>query len=279
MDAYEALEARFVAWAETRPDIRLALVVGSRARPEPDPWGDLDVVILTTAPEAYAGRDWIGDLGEPWAAFQQPIRAEVVEWLIVYAGGLDFDLAVFPVSAPLTPAQVVEAHLEEVLARGWRILLDRDGGMGQLDFPVPQAQPPDAEAFQQAVHGFWRYVERAAKKLRRGELWMAKGLVDGTLKTGLLVMLEWHAGAGGAADAWYDGHHLEAWADPRALAALPETFARYETGDLWRALRATMTLYGWLGRETAARLGLVYPAETEAHIRAWVETLEEERGR
>jgi aminoglycoside 6-adenylyltransferase len=203
----------------------------------------------------------------------------VVEWLIVYAGGLDFDLAVFPVSAPLTPAQVVEAHLEEVLARGWRVLLDRDGGMTGLDFPAPQAQPPDAEAFQQAVHGFWRYVERAAKKLRRGELWMAKGLVDGTLKTALLVMLEWHAGAGGAADAWYDGHHLEAWADPRALAALPETFARYETGDLWRALRATMTLYGWLGRETAARLGLVYPAETEAHIRAWVETLEEERGR
>ena len=44
-EAYEWLIARFSEWAQTQPDIRLAFVIGSRARVEDHPadeWADLD---------------------------------------------------------------------------------------------------------------------------------------------------------------------------------------------------------------------------------------------
>ena len=46
----EQLEDRFVTWAKGRPDIRAAIVIGSRARRErpADAWSDLDIVFFTT---------------------------------------------------------------------------------------------------------------------------------------------------------------------------------------------------------------------------------------
>jgi aminoglycoside 6-adenylyltransferase len=273
MDAlYRELETQFGAWAQARPDIRLALVVGSRARSEPDPWGDLDGVIFTTASEAYADGGWIGELGTAWAAYQGLIRAGVVEWMVVYADGLDFDLAIFPCGAPLTIQQVA-GQLSAVMQRDLRALVDRDEVWPQ-SAPLEAPSLPDEATFANHVQRFWRYAERAAKKLRRGELWMAMELIDGELKRGLLAVIEWHALAGGAADVWYEGHHLEEWADPRAVAALSGAFAHYEREDAWYALRETMVLFGWLAQETAVRLGLPYSAKTEARIRAWVTHLQ-----
>jgi aminoglycoside 6-adenylyltransferase len=270
-ELYRELEERFAAWAESRPDVRLALVVGSRARPEPDPWGDLDGVIFTTTPKAYADGGWIGDLGEAWAAYRGLIRRGVVEWMVVYADGLDFDLAIFPCGEPLTIQQVA-GQLNNVMQRDLRAMVDRDGVRPET---APREAPvlPDAEMFSNHVQRFWRYAERAAKKLRRGELWMALDLVDGELKRGLLAMIEWHALAGGTADTWYEGHHLEEWADPRVIEALGGAFAHYDRRDAWRALRETMVVFGWLAQETADRLGLPYSAKTEAYIRAWVARL------
>ena len=273
-ELYRELEARFAAWAAVRLDVRLALVVGSRARPQPDPWGDLDGVIFSTAPEVYADGGWIGELGEVWAAYRGTIRPGVNEWLVVYAGGLDFDLAIFPCSPPLTIQQVA-GQLNEVMQRDLRALVDLDG-VQPVSAPKVTPSLPDAEAFANHVQRFWRYAERAAKKLRRGELWMALALIDGELKRGLLAAIEWHALAGGATDVWYDGHHLEAWADPRVVRGLADVFAHYEQADAWRALEATMRLFGWLAWETGERLGLAYPAETDAHIQTWVARLHAE---
>ncbi len=54
-----------------------------------------------------------------------------------------------------------------------------------------------------------------------------------------------------------------AWADPRAVAGLKSAFAHYDSDDVWRALEATTDLFRWLARETAAKLGLTYPAEAD----------------
>jgi len=79
-------------------------------------------------------------------------------------------------------------------------------------------------------------------------------------------MLEWHTRArqGASVDTWMRGRFLEEWADARAVAALPETFAHYDEPDVWRALQATMTLFRWLTVETAEALGYAYPAFGEA---------------
>ncbi len=278
---YDRLEARFTAWAGARADIRLALVVGSRARSDrpADEWADLDVVMFTTAPDAYLSADWLAELGEVWAAYREQIRVGVVEWLTVLAGGLDLDVVVFPVEGASTVQAAQAARLDDVLARGFRPLIDRDGVLSQLpsDGPVSES-PPDAATFHNTVQCFWRYAARTAKKLRRGELWVAKDLCDRLLKGVLLTMAGWHVrAADGSADTWYEGHFLEDWADPRLLAGLPGAFARYDAEDVWRALWATMNLFRWLATETAARLGYVYPIATDENITRWIEALYQER--
>lgn len=47
-------------------------------------------------------------------------------------------------------------------------------------------------------------------------------------------------------------------------------FARFDAEDSWRALVASMRLFSRLTRETARRLDLDYPRETERHISAYV---------
>ncbi len=54
--------------ANTRPDIRAAIVIGSRARVErpADEWSDLDIIVFTTAPEYYLSKvDWLENIGTP----------------------------------------------------------------------------------------------------------------------------------------------------------------------------------------------------------------------
>ncbi len=277
-ESYAALETRVRTWAAARPDIRLALVVGSRARSEfpGDDWADLDIVIFTTTPQVYHNSGWLSAFGEVWAAYRDRLNSGDAEWLVVLAGGLDFDLAVLPAENPLT-AGWVWSRLDDVLARGYRVLLDRDGVVPRLPTATPQAAPlPDAFTFQNTVHGFWRTVERIAKKLRRGEVWMAHALCDRTLKDFLLQMAAWYArSAAGGVDTWYEGHFFEQWADPRLVDGLRTAFAAYDTGDIWRALWVTIDLFRWLGAETAVRLGYDYPAEADRQIITWVRQLDE----
>ena len=52
---YEQLEQNCIAWAQAQPDIRAAIVVGSRARLDhpADEWSDLGLILFTTTPAAY----------------------------------------------------------------------------------------------------------------------------------------------------------------------------------------------------------------------------------
>lgn len=269
---YAGLEARFAAWAAAREDIRLAVVVGSRARADwsNDEWGDLDTVIWTTTPDAYAEGRCLADLGEVWITYAQFIRPGTREWLAVLADDLDFDMAVVPAEAPLTPEQVLAAQMESVFARGVRVLLDRDGVWDRLPAStLHQPDLPDDAVFQQVVHRFWRYAGRAAKKLRRGELYVAVQTINGLLHDQVLTLTEWHALAHDpAADVWYEGHFLERWADPRVVVALRDTAAPYDTQSAWRALLAVCAVFDWLSQETAGRLALnppTAPAEQLLH--------------
>ena len=70
--SYEQLIQRFNEWAEKRPDIRAACIIGSRARTDhpADEWADLDMVVVTTYPEYYLSETrWIDQLAKPLLTF------------------------------------------------------------------------------------------------------------------------------------------------------------------------------------------------------------------
>jgi aminoglycoside 6-adenylyltransferase len=114
----------------------------------------------------------------------------------------------------------------------------------------------------------------AAKKLRRGELFTAKGAVDGYMKRILLRALEWHARARNPeTDTWHGGRFLERWADAQTLAELAQTFAHYDEEDVRAALLATMRLFRRLATETAGLLELPYATDADDYASALVREL------
>lgn len=278
--AYAQLEARIIAWASEQPDLRAIVVVGSRARRDhtADEWSDLDLIVFSTEPTPYVDDPaWLSIFGEVWIRVLSQTGRGDPEWLVLYAGGLKVDWVLVKVED--TPDASVLALLEAtpyhfVYARGARVLVNtlNPTATTQPNFSIPPPTHPSQTQFHQANQLVLLDATRVAKLLRREDVWRAKYYVDSILKQRLLTLLEWHAHAtyGLAHDTWHDGRYLDKWADPRALAALPTTFARYDGDDLWRALFATLDLYGWLAAETAQRLGYDDPAEQTQRIIAWL---------
>jgi aminoglycoside 6-adenylyltransferase len=281
---YEAFESRIADWAAERPDIRAAIVYGSRARDDrpADRWSDIDVVLVTTDADPYVeGTDWLADLGDPLLSFHRrtPV-GEFRERHVLFEDGLEADLV--PISlAELEPLDELSTDVLAVLSRGYRAIVDKDGLADALDAlledvdetALTQPTPTEGE-FVETVHQGWYWAFWSAKKLRREELWTAKWGIDVNLKQEcLLPLLRWHAQSVHDREVWHLGRFLEEWADSQALTDLPATFATYDGTDCWRALCATMELFRWVGQEAASDLDYPYPEEVDERVSALVTEL------
>jgi aminoglycoside 6-adenylyltransferase len=276
MLTYETLIDRITNWAEITSDVRAALILGSRARKDhpADEWSDLDVLVFAHNPDQFVqSRAWATALAPAWLTFiERTGDGKSWERRTLYEGGLDVDVALDPVEALDGILQGIPADVADIIRRGVKILVDKDGQLMQImKMQLPEStlfQKPTESEFINAVSDFWYHTLWSAKHLRRGELWWAKGCVDMHLKGLLQRMLEWHAHAqkGEQFDTWLRGRFLEEWADPRALAELSATFAHYDRHDIRRALLSTMDLFNWLEYETANHWGYTCPhtGETQA---------------
>jgi aminoglycoside 6-adenylyltransferase len=275
--SFDEIERRFTVWAEARPDVRAACVLGSRARSDrpADEWSDLDIVVFADdADRLLRSTDWIHEMGEPVITFVEATAAgDGLERRVLYEGGLDVDYSIFPTERLDDLAE--DAAERDVVARGMRILLDRDGALARLVRLAPERPrppTPSQEELDQLANDFWYHAVWAAKKLRRGEVLMAKGVADGYMKRALVQMLAFHALAADAdVDTWHEARFIEQWADPRALEQLRDAYARYDADDVARALSATMNLFRWVARETAELLGLSYLETADAHATSLVQ--------
>ena len=286
-DTYEQLIERFTAWAEEEENVRAAVIIGSRARTDhpADEWSDLDIIILAQNPEPYwQTADWLQHLGTPWLTFVEPTPdRRGLERRVLFAPGLDVDFA--PSSAAAFRQMLAAGlppNVADTIRRGIRFLVDKDNLVALLpELSTEQVviEPPSESEFLNVVHNFWYHTLWTAKHLRRGELWWAKAGCDMHLKHLLQQMLEWHTGAtrGAAIDTWLRGRFLEEWADPRALTDLIVAFAHYDTEDVWRALLATMDLFGWLERETAVARHFAYSTDGQVQATELVQKLFETR--
>ncbi len=241
--SYNTLLERFIDFSKVRQDIRLVMVIGSRAREDhpADEWSDLDLVFVTSNPHEYiSSQDWLPELGEYILTFlEHTPDGSSMERRVLFEGGLDVDFV--PV-----PLEIIRNGLPPeangIISRGYKVLLDKDGLESVIasssDSRVLNASPPNETEYAQTVDDFLYHVVWTAKKLRRGELWAAKQCCDGYLKWLLLKMVEWHAQwttrNGKLVDVWHDGRFLDTWAERRVLGGLSTSFAHYEFDDVWQ---------------------------------------------
>jgi aminoglycoside 6-adenylyltransferase len=303
--SYERLIEKFVEWAQTRPDIRAAIVVGSQARLDhpADEWADLDIIIYSTKPEHYFEHtNWMTNIGNIWARMHSRTANGEPEWLTTFENGLDVDfvfnsyqqmnwatralllLQRFPRLIRFLPRGIADKVEHEVplgaqlFDRGVRVLLDRDGLIARMRHALgqpPSPKPPTEAEFLELVYRFWCIAGRKAKKICRGELYVAQSW---SLNRLMLPMVEWHARAtrGWDYDVWHDGRFLEEWAHPCVMEGVRETFARYDREGMCRSLLATMDLFRWLAIETAEHLGYQYPATIDEQITELVKSFFQE---
>lgn len=258
----DAFLAAVAAWGSRRSDVHFAVLVGSHARAEDraDEWSDIDLAIIVDDPEGMlADPGWLDELGRPLLSFVEPAAVGgLTERRVLFESGQDVDFVLLPVDRAMELAASAEAA--SVFARGFWVLVDKLGIAPMLDAQAdtPSAPDlPDAAAFGQLTHDFWFHALWSAKKLRRGEVWIAKQGCDCYLKGLTVRLLAWHAQAADrSVDTWHRGRFLERWADPAALRDFRAAFASCEPDDVARALWATVDLFQRLENETATRLGL-----------------------
>ena len=188
-----------------------------------------------------------------------------------YADGSKLDaafLSIDPAATPTLQAMLDAFPYPNVLQRGVRVLLDKTGTPAELRLPeVGIPLPPTHAEFTTLTQRMWLDAIKAAKFIRRPDLWRAKQVCDYEMKQHLLTLLEWHAAAQqDQRNFWYDGRFLNEWADPQAVAELPATFAAYEADDLPRALFATLDLFRRLAHDVARLLGYPYPAQVDQYV-------------
>jgi len=257
----DLVAAAVADWAASREDLVALLVVGSQARTDvpADRWSDLDLICLLDDPEPYLqDATWTEEFGAPVMTFLEATLDGHWERRVLYETGEDVDFVLFPAS--IVERLEGSAGAAELLARGYRVLVDRVGleeQLGQISERAPAPAAPTQHEFTELASDFWYHALWTAKKLRRGEVFTAKGCLDSYMKARLVTLLEWHARAvDPAVDTWHAGRFLERWADPGALATLEKAYAHYDVRDVARALWATIDLWQGLEEETARRLGV-----------------------
>ncbi len=261
---HDELTARFIAWATTHDEIRAAIQVGSGARSDhpADEWADMDIMMFSTTPEAFAadGR-WLEELGEVWAAMPSRTAGNDPEWLVAFEDGIFVDFVSLPDSML---KQFQDAHaLPEIYQRGSRLLVDRDNVLPPImpsSFKSPTYTPPTAAEFERGLNSFWYGCMYIARQLRRGDVWRVK-LMESNFLADLTGFIEVHTHAtrGWEIDTWHMGRFMQEWADPAVLEALQNIHADGDIMNCWNALIVRMNLVRRIAREIAQSMDFSYP--------------------
>jgi aminoglycoside 6-adenylyltransferase len=250
------------AWAGEEREVHAAVLLGSQARAEvpADELSDVDVVLFVDAPDRYLrDADWLRRFDEPLLTFVEPTAVGgFEERRVLFRNGLEVDFSVLP--APAATEIPPEANV--VLARGFEVIY------GEPSEPpedvASEGPPPTQEQLDQRSNDFWYHLLWAAKKLRRGEVLLAKQVCDCYLKGQIVELARWRAHG---IDTWHGLRFFERWAGEDTVQALTPTFARCEAEDVARALRATGELFAKLEDDVAKRFALEPPVDRDEVFR------------
>lgn len=261
---------RFSTWAKLQPDVRAGVILGSWARNDmpADDMSDLDLLVIVSDPSVFLWEaSWLLNFGEPRLSFVEPTATgNFKERRVAFKDGKDIDFSLVPVQAiQQMVGQQIPAEIADVFRRGFKILVDKDRLAERLTdssrWPEKADKLPTASLWHETGHDFLYHVLLAAKKARRGELWVATSSCNCYLQNLLLRLIEWHAKAKVQRDSWHKGRFLEHWTEHAVVQALPDTFAKYALEDVQRALKANLHFYDKFGREVANAFGYDFPEE------------------
>jgi aminoglycoside 6-adenylyltransferase len=280
-DFQQGFKTDLIQWAHDRSRIRMILQVGSLTRKvhPGDAYSDLDLHVCISegefAEQVEELLGWMHAYRPVWAVVEER-HGEVPAWLFLYQGGYKVDVDAVPIAAL---EKVVETQeLWEEMARGYEVLLDKDGIGPQMPkpkyFTPPRFTQPDEAHFVQRVRTFYYGAVYVAQQIKRKNLWKAKW-ADVYQQSFLLEMLEWHAHANSdnPVDTWFRGDFMQEWVSEETWEAVHGVFGHFDAADSRRALLASIALYSRLAEETAKQWGYALPEEMIVEVQAYLGNL------
>jgi len=279
LQAFREIEYRVAAWAGTRDDVRVVIVIGSRARKDivADALSDLDLVVYADQPQSLLDDPgWLDAIGPVKLTFvERPgiggwrVRRAVfdpaldVEFAIVAASLLDID---FSISGPV--ADIVRP----VVDRGYRVLHDPAGHLAQMErvsvSPATAWTLPSRPVFTNFATEFWYNASQVGRLRRRGDPGAARNILDGVMKDHIVQGINWLAHLGVPNAGTRDGRKLfDGWTDREIGESFHAGGSDTPGTGMSADLNRSMDLFSAVGGAVAERLGYAWPDAVEGHVR------------
>ncbi|MFN8026540.1 MAG: aminoglycoside 6-adenylyltransferase [Acidimicrobiia bacterium] len=240
------------SWASARDDVHALVLLGSQARTDhpADDSSDIDVVLAVDDPTTYlADDDWLHSFGAVMASFVDatPVGG-MSERRVLFASGQDVDFTFVPVEMMrLLPEFAEDPDVRGMFGRGVRILIGDDAlraGIARIVPPLPGDPAPVDSDLGAVSNRFWFKLVWAAKKWRRGELWVAMTTCETVLTTCLVDMLRSRTSLRDPTrDLWHGNRYLEEWLEPDVVEALAATRGGYGRDAIATSLRRVAAMF------------------------------------
>jgi aminoglycoside 6-adenylyltransferase len=270
---------KITSWAAARDDVRTVLITSSRTVPGApvDAYSDYDLIVVVRDVLAYAEQaEWLNDFGEVVIAYWDPTEVDETTGearssnIVQYASGLGIDFSMWPESAL---AQIVhDQELPEELDAGYKVLVDKDGVGAQLKAPTYRGyipKPPDEASYVRLITDFYIGPPHVAKALIRGDLVIAKWILDYDMRhVYLQPMLDWRVEID---NNWNHkpgtlGKGIQTVLPPDLWHDVRATYVGADIEENWTALFAMMAIFGATARDVGDALGYRYPGELEDRV-------------
>ena len=243
-------------------DDRIAAVFlgGSVARGEADAYSDIDLCFIVADgayPDVISGREaFVRQIGDP--LFVEDFGNEHMAFAIL-ADGTDLELHFFRAG-----------DLRSITSGPHRVLLDEDGILTGIEFPVPEVDPAtQVGSLRQILFWFWHDLAHFTAAIGRDQLWWAAGQLE-QLRHYCVNLVRIDQGGAPEGEPYWK---LDAEISTKPLDALRSTFCPMDRGDLLRAGRDVVAFFRERAPGVARSHGLTYPWELDRLVSGHLDDL------
>lgn len=288
---------RIIGWAESHENVRAVRLVGSRANPDGavDELSDYDIEVLVHERSPFvedtAWPEHFGEIAVRWPLTPGPTSsAEWITQLVQYRDGLRIDFQITD----------RDSAFAETGEDAWLLLLDKESGWvfdadaaspgegtsgggahaaGRGTAPHAERpirgpslhvdEPPTLEEAVDRINAFWWDVLYVGKALCRGELNLARFMLEAVIRFEMITpLLRWYAAAlaGEPINTGLAGRRLHEHLPESVWEHYVRTFAGADEEDLWRSVFELGELVGRIGTDLVVRLTSGTPSDRQTEL-------------
>jgi len=271
MRSEEEMMALIMDFVAADPNIRAAVLIGSRANPrvKKDIFQDYDIGCFVENVDAYkTDRTFLEPFGERMLMQipedmddPPPANDGHYGYLMQFTDGNRIDLGFAPVAS----------LSEEPQGSLTKVLVDKDGILGDLPPPsdkdfLPKA--PTEKSFDDCCNEFWWVCPYVAKALWREELIHAKSLLEKIIRPQLMKMVTWYFGikTGFKKDPGKDAKYIKSDLEPELWLKLEDTYADSRFESTWESIFAMGDLFRTTSQYVANTYGFGYSDQADRRV-------------